>query len=361
MLLRAFLLTMCSLMYGCAGVFDYVEPGQESAVRVGRAPLVSDRFLLTSASQQVIGRLQAIETNYEDTFVDIARIYNLGFDELVQANPDVDPWLPGQGTRVILPTRFVLPDAPREGIVIDIASKRLFYYLPPDEAGASAVVTYPIGIGRSGAATPVGQTTVTSKGRDPVWFPPASIRREYAAEGNPLPARVMPGPDNPLGHFVMVLGMPSYLIHGTNRPAGVGMRVSHGCIRLFPENIASLYEYAPVGVAVNIVNQPWRFAWDGNELLLEAHPALSDDERSWPDSLPEIQASALGNSPQGTVIDSVRVATITSQLRGVPLPVDAKAAAIEHTLQAALAVNNLVNMAPLNFEDADLVAQKSAE
>ena len=151
-----------------------------------------------------------------------------------QADVYIDPWLPGDGTRVVLPTRFILPNAPREGVVINLASKRLFWYVPADEDGRLAVMTFPIGIGLQGTATPTGETTITQKVKDPTWFVPAAIRKEYAAEGNPLPAQVPPGPENPLGNYAMLLGMPSYLIHGTNRPAGVGMRVSHGCVRLFP-------------------------------------------------------------------------------------------------------------------------------
>ena len=287
----------------------------------GRPPIVSDRFLLDSPDQQIVGELQVIQTRDADTFVDIARAYNLGFDELVDANPDVDPWLPGEGTRVVLPTRFVLPDAPREGIVINLASKRLFYFQEPDEDGALALITFPIGIGQEGSATPLGVTRVTSKGKDPVWHVPASIRREYAAEGNPLPAQVMPGPDNPLGSHVLILGMPSYLIHGTNRPAGVGMRVSHGCVRLFPENIEHLYEIAPVGVPVAIVNQPWLLGWEDGRLYLEACQPLEDDTRDWPAIFSDTLRDEMDQMPNGTgVIDTDRLAQTIGSAAGIPVP-----------------------------------------
>ncbi|HHQ15005.1 MAG TPA: L,D-transpeptidase, partial [Chromatiales bacterium] len=138
--------------------------------------------------------IQLISARDEDTFVDIARAYGLGYDELVQANPDVDPWLPGAGTTVILPTRHVLPEAPRRGIVLNVATKRLFYYPPVGDGEPTVVETYPIGIGREGWSTPTGETTVVSKARDPVWFVPASIRQEHAEAGDPLPAQVPPGP-----------------------------------------------------------------------------------------------------------------------------------------------------------------------
>jgi L,D-transpeptidase ErfK/SrfK len=332
-----------AVLTGCAGRKDDADPPAVADAQAGIPPIVSDRFLLESPDQQIIGELQVIETRAEDTFVDIARTYNLGFDELVDANPDVDPWLPGEATRVILPTRFVLPDAPRDGIVVNLASKRLFYYLQPDADGARAVITFPIGIGQSGTATPIGATTVTSKGRDPVWYVPASIRSEYAAEGNPLPAKVMPGPDNPLGSHVLILGMPSYLIHGTNRPAGVGMRVSHGCVRLFPENIEFLYEIAPVGVSVTIVNQPWLLAWDKQRLYLEAHQPLVDDEQDWPVVFPDMLAALLEDAPNGTgVPDVLRMDEILSAAQGIPLPLLEGAPQTMQIVADALLVNNLV-------------------
>ena len=239
---------------------DPTVPEQYITYVTGRPPIVSDRFLLDSPDQEIVGGLQVIHARYEDTFVDIARAYNLGYDELVAANPDVDPWLPGDGTRILLPTRFILPDAPKQGIVINLASKRLFWFEPPDEEGRLAVTTYPIGIGEEGTATPTGITQITQRIKDPSWFVPASIRAEYEAEGNPLPPVVPPGPENPLGSHALILGMPSYLIHGTNRPAGVGMRVSHGCVRLFPENIEKLYSRIEVGTSVTIVDQPLRQA-----------------------------------------------------------------------------------------------------
>lgn len=346
------------LLAGCTGLFGVdAEPGQPVAP-VGAPPLVSDRFLLNSADQRVVGSVQTLLTRDQDTFVDIARTYNLGFDELVQANPGVDPWLPGAATRIVLPTRFVLPDVPQAGIVINLAAKRLYYFPPLDEDGARAVVTFPIGIGREGTATPLGTTTVTQKGADPVWFPPASIRREYAAAGNPLPARVLPGPENPLGKFVLVLGMPSYLIHGTNRPAGVGMRVSHGCVRLFPENIEFLYGVAPVGVGVTIVDEPYLFAWDAGELLFEAHPPLEDDSRDWPALLPERLADAVSDLDQSVPLpDAARVAAISAAALGLPFSVLTGSTAPEQVLADATLVNNLVVLpaesALLSAVDAD--------
>lgn len=335
------LLPVVLSMSGCAGWLSGAGEGAAALWRDGHPPIISDRFVLAD-DQHVVGELQVIEAGHEDTFVDIARAYNLGFDELVEANPGIDPWLPGRGTRILLPTRFILPEAEREGIVINVASKRLFFFPPPDENGVRVVITHPIGIGREGAETPTGVTTVTSRGRDPVWFPTASIRREYAAEGNPLPARVMPGPDNPLGKFVLVLGMPSYLIHGTNKPAGVGMRVSHGCVRLFPENIEALFEMAPVGIRVNIVNQPYLLAWGDGQLLLEAHVPLKNDALDPAAMLDASLRDMVAATGVDDLTDPQRVAEVRDAALGIPLPVLAAAPATIDVLADAMRVNNLV-------------------
>ncbi len=178
---------------------------------------------------------------------------------------------------MLLPTQYIVPDVPREGIVLNIASKRLFYFPAVAEGESQTVLTYPIGIGRVGWETPVGTTEVVSKATDPHWYVPASVRREHAEMGNPLPSVVPPGPDNPLGSHVLKLAMPGYLIHGTNQPYGVGMRVSHGCVRLYPENIELLFSLVETGEVVRIVNEPYLLGWRNGELYFEAHAPLEDD------------------------------------------------------------------------------------
>ncbi|MEO0347180.1 MAG: L,D-transpeptidase family protein [Pseudomonadota bacterium] len=232
-------------------------------------------FPLPPEGDDVIGSVAVIESVAEDTFVDIARRHGLGYTELRRANPDVDPWLPGAGTRIVLPTRFVLPDAPRRGVVLNLPEYRLYYYPPAVDGKPRTVHTYPISIGRMDWETPLGSTRVTAKAERPTWYPPASIRAEHAADGDPLPGVVPPGPDNPLGDHALRLDLPGYLIHGTNRPAGVGMRVTHGCIRMFPEDIAVLFGMLPVGTPVNIVNQPIKFGWEQGQLFVEAHEVLA--------------------------------------------------------------------------------------
>ncbi|MGD8709373.1 MAG: L,D-transpeptidase family protein [Ectothiorhodospiraceae bacterium] len=227
---------------------------------------------------RVVGTIQETTAGADDTLLDIARREDLGYWDIVLANPGVDVWLPGEGTRVSLPRRFILPDAPREGIVVNVPEMRLYYYPPRSENSPGKVITHPVGIGRQDWDTPLGLTKVTDKIPKPTWYPPASIRKAATKKGKTLPPVVPPGPDNPLGEYVLVLDRKGYLIHGTNRPAGVGMRVSHGCMRLYPEDIASLFPRIPRGTPVRIVNQPIKTTWHRKELLAETHPLPADDD-----------------------------------------------------------------------------------
>ena len=244
------------------------------------SPVTAHVFDRTDPGQTVFGDVQVIRARAEDAFPEIARTYGLGFDELVAANPGVDPWLPGAGTRIILPTRFVLPEAPHEGLVLNIAAKRLYHFVPAADGAPAQLVTYPMGIGRVGWATPTGSSEVIAKATDPAWYVPASVRAEHREAGDPLPAVVPPGPDNPLGRHVLKLDLPGYLIHGTNQPYGVGMRVSHGCVRLYPEDIEALYAVVPLGTPVTIVNQPVVVGRRDGQAHVAAFPVLEDDERS---------------------------------------------------------------------------------
>ncbi len=240
-------------------------------------PISANHYELESSAQSVVGVPQVVLARDEDTFSDLARAYGLGYDELVAANPGVDPWLPGADTPILLPTQFVLPAGIREGVVLNIASKRLFYFPKMPEGQAQVVKTYPIGIGRVGWETPLGSTTVVAKAVDPVWYVPQSVRKEHAEMGDPLPSIIPAGPDNPLGTRVLKLNIPGYLIHGTNQPYGVGMRVSHGCVRLYPENIEYLYDLVDVGEPVQIINKPYLLGELDGELIFEAHAPLEDD------------------------------------------------------------------------------------
>lgn len=213
-----------------------------------------------------VGDMVEYDTRYEDTFIHLARDYNLGFTELRAANPYVDPWLPGAGTDLIMPTRHILPNAPREGIVINLADMRLYAYINGDEAPFHT----PIGVGREGLNTPEGVTKIVRKKEGPTWTPTERMRREDPE----LKAFYPPGGDNPLGTHALYLGWPTYALHGTTKPFGIGRRVSSGCIRLYPEKIIELFDIIPVGTKVTVVNQPIKVAWIDDELFLEANPSL---------------------------------------------------------------------------------------
>jgi L,D-transpeptidase ErfK/SrfK len=231
----------------------------------------------------VVGADEAVATAYQDTLPDLAHRFSLGYYEIIRANPGVDVWLPGAGKRVVLPGRRILPTGPRDGIVINLPEHRLYYYPKPRNAHEQRVViTYPISIGKMDWRTPLGETRVIAKIRNPSWYPPESIRKEHAANGDPLPKVVPAGPDNPLGAFALRLaaGDGEYMIHGTNNPTAVGMSVTHGCIRMYPEDIAALFPLIAVGTKVWLVNEPVKVAWVDGELMLEAHPPVDEEGQS---------------------------------------------------------------------------------
>jgi L,D-transpeptidase ErfK/SrfK len=240
------------------------------------APAFSATYDLPSEHFDVIGAVTTVKAKYEDTLLDIARRTSTGQDQMQRVNPDIDRWLPGDGTLVTIPSHYVLPRGPRKGLVLNLPEMRMYYYPPKKPGQPAQVQTYPISIGRMDWATPLGTTSITSKIANPSWTPPESIRREHAAKGDPLPRVVPAGPNNPLGQHAMRLGIPGYLIHGTNKPLGVGMRVSHGCIRMLPEDISKLFPQLPTGTPVSIVNQPVKVGWYGGKLYIEVHPPLEE-------------------------------------------------------------------------------------
>lgn len=225
----------------------------------------SDIFYFNKNSK-IIGTSQTYQIEKGESLIEIARKFNLGYNELVSANPNIDPFLPPTGTIVIIPTSWILPDvASYDGIVINLSEMRLYYFY---KIGSKEFVrTFPIGIGREGYETPVGQFKIVQKIKNPSWHVPASIR----AEKPELPAVVPPGPDNPLGTHALRLSLNTYLIHGTNKPWGVGRRVSHGCIRLYPEDIPVLFGLIKNGVKVEIVRQPVKIATKDKKVFIEIH------------------------------------------------------------------------------------------
>ena len=308
------------------------------------------RFELTAADGDIVGLVQKTIVGPDDTLPDIARRFDVGYEEIVLANPDVDPWLPGVGREVIVPTQFVLPAAPREGIVVNIAAMRIFYFPPHKPGEPQRVYTHPIGIGKVGWKTPEGTTRITGRQKDPVWIPPRSVREEHAQNGEKLPERVPAGPNNPLGQYLFRLDWPSYLIHGTNKPYGVGMRSSHGCMRLYPEDIAVFFDLVPVGTRVTVVNQPYLFGWRDHTAYLQSYAVLEDDTRDWNshrrrllDQLLQSKSRAPGPRQvhaDDAALDWQRIGTLAHNPRAVPVPVSTGRDGLEATLAAARRVAN---------------------
>lgn len=232
----------------------------------------------------LVGSLQNAIVQKGQSLGDIGRQFDIGVYEMIEANPELDPWVPTVGATVIIPSEFILPNTPRVGLVLNLAEMRLYYF----NTRKKTVITHPLGIGKKGWTTPLGQTVITNKRKDPPWYPPQSIHKEHLAKNDPLPP-VVPGgsPENPLGYYAFYLGLKgldsktgSYMIHGTNRPAGVGVRVTHGCIRLFPEDIESLFEQVPIGTPVRIIHEPYKVGWKDQHLYLEAHEPLTEAQYS---------------------------------------------------------------------------------
>jgi L,D-transpeptidase ErfK/SrfK len=345
---RSAALGLAFILAGCQSLHRKPEPVVEAPPPppVIQAPVATHTFKFDPATDDVIGELQVTKVQGEDTFSDIARRFNLGYEELVRANPGVDPWLPGEGREVVLPTQFVLPEAPREGLVINLAQLRVFYYPKRAEGELQTVITHPIGIGKVGWSTPEGSTKVTGKTKNPTWFPPASVRKEHREAGDPLPSKVPPGPDNPLGAHMMTLGWPSYLIHGTNKPYGVGMRSSHGCIRFYPEDIAGLYNNIAVGTKVTVVNQPFVFGWHKDAMYVQAFPVLEDDDREHPKAADQLLNAAISNDMWQKVkqhnasVDLELVNGIVAKPRGIAVPVSRKQLTLDKYIYLARHVEN---------------------
>jgi L,D-transpeptidase ErfK/SrfK len=291
------------------------------ALTLAGAQAAAATFALPIDGEDLVGETATVTAKHEDTLLDIARRNGLGYREIVAANPGVDPWLPGAGTQVLLPTQFILPERPRRGIVVSLAQMRLFYYPQPAGGEATEVVTFPIGIGREYLLPPVGDTHVTRKVENPTWHPPDWIREAHAKDGEVLPRSVPPGPDNPLGAFALYLGMPGYLIHGTNRPWGIGMRVSGGCIRLYPEDVQRLFAQVPVGAQVRIENEPFVLGRHEGRLYVKVFPALGDDAEPADRDLTPLVKAILARLNPGERADFDAAMRAAQERRGVPSPV----------------------------------------
>ncbi len=283
-------------------------------------PATAAEFPL-AAHETAVGAVETYAAQQPDTLMDVGRRYDLGFTQLMAANRGVNPWNPGNGRQITIPAFYLLPDAPRRGIVINLAEQRL-YYFPP---GKNMVETFPIGIGVLGASTPIGTTRIVAKEANPAWYPPPSIHEERPD----LPRVIPSGPDNPLGAYALRLGWPTYLLHGTNKPDGVGRDVSHGCMHLYPEDIDKLFHEIPVGTPVRVVNQDVKVAWVGDELFVEVHPTKDQGDEldidntmtavAPPDDLEASVTAAAGDRVDR--IDWSKVSEVGRERTGIPTQV----------------------------------------
>lgn len=249
-------------------------PSALLGISLGWPAVQAAEYAMPREGNNLVGEIQFVEARSEDTLLDIARRYDLGFNEITAANPDIDPWLPRQGARVVLPTRFVLPQPPWKGIVMNLSEMRLYYFPESENGEPKRVVTHPIGIGRQGWATPVGSYQIIVKIENPNWTMPDAAYKKALANGYQPRRLVPPGPANPLGKFAMMLNADGLFIHGTNRPFSIGMRVSYGCLRLYPEDISHLIPIVAKGTMVRIEEEPYKFGRENGVLFLEAHAPL---------------------------------------------------------------------------------------
>lgn len=291
----------------------------------GSLPARGATFLLPTDGSNMVGQLQVVTADPRNTLLDIARHFDLGYEEIAVANPGVSIWLPGAGTRIVVPTVFILPPRPWQGIVLNVPQRRLYYFPRPEANEPATVVTFPIGTARAGWPTPLGTTRITGKYRDPAWFPPKSIQEEHRKQGEfDFPEYFPPGPDNPMGMLAIGTGFDKIFIHSTNRPWGVGMRVSHGCIRLYPEDAAELFAELPVGTPLRVVNQPALVGERDGALYL----GVSKPVGEYPDDVDDlllraVDAVALHLEARSIApeIDWERVREAVDATRMLPIPV----------------------------------------
>ena len=280
---------------------------------------LAEIYTLPPADVDIIGQISSITAGRDNTLLDIAREYDIGQNEILHANPEVDRWLPADNSAVILPNRYILPGTTRNGLVINLPEMRLYYYPKPKNGEPPVVITHPVSVGRMDWETPLGKTKIVNKKKDPDWRPPQSLKDEAIAQGDePLPDIVRAGPDNPLGRYAMRLGIPGYLIHSTNKPYGVGMRVTHGCLRMYPEDIESLFDKVSVGTQVLLVNQPIKLGWLAGSLFLELHPPLEEDKDKYQDYMQSVLdaiSDFLANDENTGGVDSEGIGLSGSALR----------------------------------------------
>ena len=291
-------------------------------------------YELNNSTDSIVGKMDSAVVGRDNTLLDVAREFGFGYQDIKLLNPAIDTWMPNDGELVQLPSRFILPNVPRKGIVLNIPEMRLYFYPPHKKDEPVQVITYPLGIGREGWDTPYKQTHISGKKKHPDWRPPKSILQEHEDAGDPLPKVVKAGPDNPLGDYALRLGLPAYLIHGTNKPWGIGMRVSHGCIRLYPEDIAALFAQVKVGTAVNIINSPYKIGEADGVLYLEAHPPIkiamrdeygdvieTKDENTNDDFTQVVGMIVASTREDEYVIDWSMAKIVSEETKGIPVAI----------------------------------------
>ncbi|OPY74625.1 MAG: putative L,D-transpeptidase YbiS precursor [Syntrophorhabdus sp. PtaU1.Bin153] len=302
--------------HGCAGIKSILQKPSPFPI-YPETQLERNEFSVPDGDD-VVGRLAVIKLKNGDTLPDIARHFSLGINAISAANPGVDVWVPEPGGRIMLPLSFILPDAAEKGIVINLATMRLFQF--KRDSNSALVSTYPVGVGTSERPTPMGQMYVVRKVVRPTWYVPASIAEDHRKKGDPLPPKVPPGPLNPLGEYALYLSKSSYLIHGTNKPASIGLKATNGCIRLYPEDIKRLYADTPVKTPVSIVNQPYLLGQRDGMLYLEAHTPFEG-----PDAVDEVGKiyTKLRNieKESGRTLDWTKVKQVLAEARGIPVPI----------------------------------------
>ena len=302
---------------GCASVRGFLN--ESLPIPLHSADGIERNDFVVAKDDDVVGRLASVRLEKEDTLPDIARHFSLGINTVSAANPGIDIWVPEAGERLLLPMSFILPDTHRKGIVINLATMRLFNY--KGSGNLLAVSTYPVGVGTRERPTPMGKMVITRKKRGPTWYVPASIAADHRKKGDPLPPSVPPGPENPLGEYALYLSEPSYLIHGTNKPASIGLRASNGCIRLYPEDVERLFENTPVKTPVRIVNQPYLAGQRDGIVYLEAHtPFEESGTANWKKTYAKLKKI---EKTSGNALDWKKVKEVVMEARGFPVPVSA--------------------------------------
>ncbi len=282
-------------------------------------PLQAATFTLTPNSD-IVGEIQYVTVKKGDSMYSIARSHDLGLMDMLEANPNVNPDKLVPGNTLLVPTQFILPPGPREGIVINLAEIRV-YFFPPN---TNIVMTFPLGIGEVGWRTPIGETTIIRKRENPTWTPPASIHAEAARKGRTLPKVVAAGPKNPLGSYAMNLGWNGYLMHGTQAPTSIGQRSSHGCMRMYPEDIKALFHAVTVGTKVRAIYEPYKIGMKDGKLFIEAHELFPDNyyKIRYSDKFDALQNTVADTTyPQSDAINWLEVKVQIDSTNGYPVEI----------------------------------------